>query len=81
MCAPRISRESYRRITRPLVSPDGAFERRKIFAEARARFARAGMRGAPITWSRALTEAWGLAHRQIAFARHCDAAGGKPAAA
>ncbi|WP_424363573.1 hypothetical protein [Methylocystis parvus] len=68
-----FSPRAFRQITRPLIRADGTFDRKKIFADARARFAKARMKGKAITWARAMFDAWEFAHRQIALASSFDA--------
>ncbi len=70
-----FSPAAYRQITRPLIRADGSFDRKKIFENGRRRFDQSRrLGGKPITWSKALFEAWQLAHRQIDLARAFDAA-------
>lgn len=68
-----FSPQAYRQITRPLIRADGSFDRKLIFAEARRRFDQAARWREPISWSKALTDAWDMAHRQIDLARCSDA--------
>lgn len=77
-----FSPAAYRQITRPLIRADGSFDRKKIFENARTRFAQSRrLGGKPISWSKALADAWALAHRQIDLARSFDARASLPLAA
>jgi hypothetical protein len=67
---PRISPAAHATLTRPLIFEDGRFNRGAISAKARRDF-RAGYAR---TWSKAMENAWALAHRHLEKAQQYDAA-------